>query len=1228
MNGMTGPRLRFVRPDGREAATLTAAPTLAPSPALQPGRRGLVLHAAWVPSGSLYERSLALWAEVESPPAVRHHRHVTTAAADTSRVRPHPYAAKHHELFGALERLWKTSRPGVRPRTSRRQTKQVLFLPAAGTRPLPSAELVRAGWAPDPALDGIDTGKALIALWRVDALYLDPEAAGTLLAGLPHHSGAEAAASSPHTSPEDRPEPRMLLGADLRLWSAGAKFALDLLVRQRYLPGANEVPQPDYYRGYGGYGGYEPQVPITTVWYASFSDPADRARFDALADAMPDLCRAGVPAEAQEPSPDVVPAARILLEDFTHIIINARVAHWIHQDSLILSAGGSPPSPYSAYYGYGYDYGFGRSSLTQRWLAALSRPDSAIYLPSAEARTLLDGLHRWHAGLAGAGAAPFRLCFRLSPPSNDADDEAELAEADQDLAAVLAADAQPNVSNEHDEQDGHAPTAAAPEAGTPTRMPRLVVESAGATAGDTLPTGGSAALDDSTPEMPEALWRLDYLLQARDDPSLLVPLDDVWRQRGSVARFLERRFERPHELVLTSLGQAARLFAPIDQSLREAHPVGCDLSGAEAYGFLREAVPLLEEAGFGVLVPGWWKRAAPRPSVRLRLKGGRKTSSGLMGLDAVVSYDWKLALGDQEFTREELERLAALKEPLVRLRGQWVELRPDQVDAALRFVREHPSGRMSLGEALRASLTGEVNDGEVDVEEVRADEWIGDLLGRLRGGESFAEVPQPEGLHGTLRPYQLRGLGWLAFLARFGLGACLADDMGLGKTVQLLALLARAKDAGQLSKPVLLVCPTSVVGNWRHETARFTPDLRVLVHHGADRVGRSAAESFAAEVAGHDLVVTTYSLLPRDEQTLATADWGAVVLDEAQNIKNPEAKQSRVARNLKAPVRVALTGTPVENRLTELWSIMDFLNPGYLGSNKRFHEHFAYPIEKLQDKQATARLQALVRPFVLRRLKTDPTVISDLPDKLEMKEYCPLTREQITLYEAVVRDGLRQIEVAEGDMQRRGIVLAMLSKLKQVCNHPAHFLGDESALEGRSGKLARLEELIEELLDEGDRALIFTQFTAMGDRLQPYLRERFGTEVLYLHGAVPQQQRERLVARFQSDDGPPLFLLSLKAGGTGLNLTRANHVIHFDRWWNPAVENQATDRAFRIGQTRNVQVRKFVCTGTLEERIDQMIEQKRELAEKVIGTGEGWITEMSTDELRDLFTLRADALAD
>ncbi len=457
----------------------------------------------------------------------------------------------------------------------------------------------------------------------------------------------------------------------------------------------------------------------------------------------------------------------------------------------------------------------------------------------------------------------------------------------------------------------------------------------------------------------------------------------------------------------------------------------------------------------------------------------------------------------------------------------------------------------------------------------------------------------------------------------------IANGIVTHNTAQFLSLMLRLKDADQLHTPVLLVCPTSVVGNWEHEAAHFAPDLRVLTHHGAGRVGRKKAHTFADEVAKHDLVLTTYSLLPRDEKTLAGVEWSIIALDEAQNIKNAEAKQSRAARKLRAPMRVALTGTPVENRLSELWSILDFLNPGFLGSQRRFTKRFAVPIEMQHDQAATQALQSLVRPFILRRLKTDPTVIQDLPEKIEMREYCTLTREQATLYQAVVRDGLRKLEEESVEpMQRRGVILAMLSKLKQVCNHPAHFLGDNSDLPGRSGKLQRLEELVEELLAEGDRALIFTQFTEMGNRLQPYLQERFGQEVLYLHGGVPQRARVKLVERFQSEGGPPLFLLSLKAGGTGLNLTHANHVIHFDRWWNPAVENQATDRAFRIGQTRNVQVRKLVCQGTLEERIDLMIEEKRGLAEQVIGAGEAWLTELSTTDLRDLFSLRASALAE
>jgi SNF2 family DNA or RNA helicase len=457
--------------------------------------------------------------------------------------------------------------------------------------------------------------------------------------------------------------------------------------------------------------------------------------------------------------------------------------------------------------------------------------------------------------------------------------------------------------------------------------------------------------------------------------------------------------------------------------------------------------------------------------------------------------------------------------------------------------------------------------------------------------------------------------------------------MGLGKTAQLVATILADPAPG----PTLVVCPVSVLGNWQRELARFAPGLSVLVHHGATRhagdadardKGRRGARArsvaFAEGAAGHDVVLTTYSLLARDEEHLGAVPWGRVAFDEAQQVKNPAAAQTRAAGAIHAARRVALTGTPVENRLSELWSIMHLLNPGLLGSQRTFRERFAVPIERDHDDDATELLRRVTGPFVLRRLKTDRSIITDLPDKIETIDGCPLTKEQATLYRAVVDDLLASADESEG-IARRGIVLAGLLRLKQVCNHPAHFLADGSALAGRSGKLARTEELLEEILAEGDRVLCFTQFAAWGERLRPYLARRFGVEALWLHGGVRRAARDQIVERFQDGDGPPLLLVSLKAGGTGLNLTAASHVIHLDRWWNPAVEDQATDRAYRIGQRRTVQVHKLVSSGTVEERIDAMITAKRALAQRVVGTGEDWLTELSTEELRDLVVLRGDA---
>ncbi|HEV2656795.1 MAG TPA: DEAD/DEAH box helicase, partial [Ktedonobacteraceae bacterium] len=463
-------------------------------------------------------------------------------------------------------------------------------------------------------------------------------------------------------------------------------------------------------------------------------------------------------------------------------------------------------------------------------------------------------------------------------------------------------------------------------------------------------------------------------------------------------------------------------------------------------------------------------------------------------------------------------------------------------------------------------------------------------------------------------------------LKEFGFGACLADDMGMGKTPMLIALLLHERTKKQKAlHPTLVICPMSIVGNWQREIQKFAPSLSVLVHHGVERL---SDEAFAEAVKKCDVAITTYSLALRDKEQLATIDWENVVVDEAQNIKNETAKQTQAIKQLQGRYRIALTGTPVENRLSELWSIMEFLNPGYLGTGTDFRQSFAIPIERYHNAERSQTLKKLVQPFMLRRLKTDKTIIQDLPDKMEMNVFCNLTQEQASLYEAVVKEMMERIEQSDG-MERRGLILSTLMKLKQVCNHPAHFLSDHSSLARRSGKLARLEEMLEEVLEGGEKALIFTQFAEMGELLQQYLEERFGCEILFLHGSTSKKQRDMMVQRFQEEQhGAPLFLLSLKAGGVGLNLTAANHVFHFDRWWNPAVENQATDRAFRIGQKKNVQVHKFVCVGTLEERIDQMIEQKKELAESIVGSGENWLTEMSTEQLKSLFSLSREAVGE
>jgi SNF2 family DNA or RNA helicase len=551
-----------------------------------------------------------------------------------------------------------------------------------------------------------------------------------------------------------------------------------------------------------------------------------------------------------------------------------------------------------------------------------------------------------------------------------------------------------------------------------------------------------------------------------------------------------------------------------------------------------------------------------------------------------------------------------------------VAVDPEQLRRGLEFLQRTPTGHKTAAEilALAASHPDDV-DTPLELVGVSADGWLGALLDGT-AAQFLHPVDPPAGLRAQLRPYQQRGLSWLVFLSSLRLGGCLADDMGLGKTVQLLALEAYLRAQQPETGPTLLLCPMSLVGNWQREAAKFTPDLRVYAHHGRERL---RGDALSERLADTDLVVTTYATATRDIDDLAERSWQRVVLDEAQAVKNSLSQAAKAVRRLPAEHRVALTGTPVENRLAELWSIMNFLNPGMLGSSELFRTRYALPVERHGLTEPAHRLRAITRPYVLRRLKTDPQIIDDLPDKIEIKQYCQLTTEQASLYQAVVDDMLVKIENSDG-IERRGNVLAAMAKLKQVCNHPAQLLHDRSVVGRRSGKVIRLEEILEEILAVGDKVLCFTQFTEFAELLLPHLSARFGQEVLFLHGGTPRKRRDEMVTRFQADGGPAIFLLSLKAGGTGLNLTAANHVVHLDRWWNPAVENQATDRAFRIGQRRNVQVRKFICTGTLEEKIDEMIEAKKALADLVISDGEGWLTELSTDNLREIFALSEGAV--
>ncbi len=748
------------------------------------------------------------------------------------------------------------------------------------------------------------------------------------------------------------------------------------------------------------------------------------------------------------------------------------------------------------------------------------------------------------------------------------------------------------------------------------------------------------------PPEPDQPWRLLFQVAPRDDPSQQLSLHDYWRKRPKQQEELRRKLDMNFEQnLLLSLGYAARIYPKLWEALETDQPMGIVVDLDTAVTFLQESAWVLEDAGYKVVVPAWWtpegrRRAKLKLRATTQSTGSGDPAKSYFAFDKLIGFQYELSIGGETISQKEWDKLVQSKGDLVHFRGQWMQLDQAKMQEMLAFWQTHQGEDATLSLMDFMKLTAEADeDWEVDYSR---DAALSDMVSKLGDRSQLVPVSEPKSFVGNLRDYQKRGVSWLAYLERLGLNGCLADDMGLGKTVQVIARLLhereeaiafnrKAKRNKQLTpvkiEPTLLIAPTSVVGNWQREIEKFGPGLRAIVHHGSERV--KGNQKFKQVCGETDVVITSFTLARKDTKLFQSVVWQRVVLDEAQNIKNPKAAQTKAILKIEAQHRLALTGTPVENRLLDLWSIFNFLNPGYLGKENQFRRNFERPVQRYNDPVKSTTLKRLVEPFILRRVKTDANIIKDLPEKVEQKSYCHLTQEQASLYEAVIKDVEGKLEATEG-IKRKGVILGALTKLKQICNHPAQFLHDGSEFSvARSHKLERLLEMTEEVMQEGESLLIFTQFREIGEALEQIFKQECHYNTYYIHGGVSRQRREQMISEFQDPETEPsVFILSLKAGGVGITLTKANHVFHFDRWWNPAVEDQATDRAFRIGQKRNVFVHKFVATGTLEEKIDKMIEDKKKLAGSVVGSDESWLSELDNDAFRQLVALNRDAVLD
>ncbi|PPA69552.1 DEAD/DEAH box helicase [Jeotgalibacillus proteolyticus] len=718
------------------------------------------------------------------------------------------------------------------------------------------------------------------------------------------------------------------------------------------------------------------------------------------------------------------------------------------------------------------------------------------------------------------------------------------------------------------------------------------------------------------PMSEDGLWTMQPFLRDQRradwtyDLKLSVPLE----------RSLPDRWKKEKEAIEQELSRWVRLIP----YLKDEGVWQTEMSEERAWLFLTEGSQKLLALDVEILLPSWWK-SIQQSNVALKaaVKGDHSYRPSFVGLDALVEYDWKVSINGSDMTDEEFDSLVNEKRRFIQINGDWIALDPALIARIQRAMETAKKRGIRMRDLLEQELDQAAGAPEdvIELDDLRIQYELNrsmkSMLDSLNDVGQIPLIEPPAGLEGTLRPYQQQGFSWMHFLRTNRFGACLADDMGLGKTIQLISYMLHVKATEKLTAPFLIVCPTSVLGNWQREIERFAPSLKLHLHYGPSR---HKEESFHRVIQGTDIVLTSYGLCHADQEELTSVQWSAVALDEAQNIKNPHTKQSKAIRKLEGMHHLALTGTPMENRLSELWAIFDFINHGYLGTLSSFRQQYIVPIERDSSELLTRKLQGRIRPFLLRRTKNDPAVGLNLPSKIEQKEFCPLTTEQASLYEQLVKDTLEKIPTLSG-IERKGMVLQMLNRLKQLCDHPALFLGelDPEYITERSEKMLKLMDLVEQIMDAKEGTIIFTQYISMGNMIKQVLEEQYGVTVPFLNGSTPKNKRDEMVEQFQNGSFP-IFILSLKAGGTGLTLTAANHVIHYDRWWNPAVENQATDRAYRIGQTRFVHVHKFISSGTVEEKIDLMLEKKQSLNEEII-KGDQWITELTNEELEDLLVL-------